>query len=124
VIDSVIKNGEIKEEGDKRFVRMAGQFINIDDLHIDLIDSINPFQGAFEILSKSVTTKVLRLIQETIQATRIQMTDEEAILLWGKIKIFVKTYGREPAINATDPIESRMADALVYLKDQRRKQGI
>jgi hypothetical protein len=103
---------------------MAGQFINIDDLHIDLIDSINPFQGAFEILSKSVTTKVLRLIQETIQATRIQMTDEEAILLWGKIKIFVKTYGREPAINATDPIESRMADALVYLKDQRRKQGI
>lgn len=124
VIDSVIKNGEIKEEGDKRFVRMAGQFINIDDLHIDLIDSINPFQGAFEILSKSVTTKVLRLIQETIQATRIQMTDEEAILLWGKIKIFVKTYGREPAINASDPIESRMADALVYLKDQRRKQGI
>ncbi|CAN6135282.1 DEXHc_RE domain containing protein [Methylophilaceae bacterium] len=124
VIDSVIKNGEIKEEGDKRFVRMAGQFINIDDLHIDLIDSINPFQGAFEILSKSVTTKVLRLIQETIQATRIQMTDEEAILLWGKIKTFVKTYGREPAINASDPIESRMADALVYLKDQRRKQGI
>jgi superfamily II DNA or RNA helicase len=124
VIDSVIKNGEIKEEGDKRFVRMAGQFINIDDLHIDLIDSINPFQGAFEILSKSVTTKVLRLIQETIQATRIQMTDEEAILLWGKIKTFVKTYGREPVINASDPIESRMADALVYLKDQRRKQGI
>lgn len=124
VIDSVIKNGEIKEEGDKRFVRMAGQFINIDDLHIDLIDSINPFQGAFEILSKSVTTKVLRLIQETIQATRIQMTDEEAILLWGKIKTFVKTYGREPTINASDPIESRMADALVYLKDQRRKQGI
>jgi hypothetical protein len=46
VVDSVIKNGEIKEVGDQRFIRMANQFINIDDLHIDLIDSINPFQQA------------------------------------------------------------------------------
>ena len=42
VVDSVIKNGEIKQEGDKRFVRMADKFINIDDLHIDLIDRVNP----------------------------------------------------------------------------------
>ena len=33
---------------------MADKFVNIDDLHIDLIDQINPFQRAFEILSKSV----------------------------------------------------------------------
>ena len=55
VVDSVIKNSEVKESGDKRFIRMADQFVNIDDLHIDLIDTINPFQKAFEILSKSVT---------------------------------------------------------------------
>jgi hypothetical protein len=35
---------------------MAKKFINIDDLSIDLIDTINPFQEAFEILSKNVTT--------------------------------------------------------------------
>ena len=64
---------------------MAGKFINIDDLHIDLIDQVNPFQQAFVILSKTVTTDVLRLIQEAIEATRIQMSDEEAILLWPKI---------------------------------------
>lgn len=40
VADSVIKNGEIKEVGDQRFVRMAGKFVNIDDLHIDLIDRV------------------------------------------------------------------------------------
>ena len=40
VVDSVVKNGEIKETGDKRFIRMAGTFVNIDDLHIDLIDSV------------------------------------------------------------------------------------
>jgi superfamily II DNA or RNA helicase len=71
VVDSVIKNGEIKEIGDKRFIRMADTFVNIDDIHIDLIDQINPFQKAFEVLSKSVTTKVLKVIQETIESTRI-----------------------------------------------------
>ena len=49
VVDSVVKNGELKEDGDKRFLRMADKFINIDELNIDLIDSINPFQKAFEI---------------------------------------------------------------------------
>ncbi len=124
VVDSVIKNGEIKETGDKRFIRMAGKFVNIDDLHIDLIDSVNPFQKAFEILSKSVTTHVLKIIQETIEASRIQMTPEEAYLLWPKIKTFKATLDKEPNINAFDPLERRMAEALVYLKTQRRAQGI
>ncbi|WP_230585413.1 hypothetical protein [Bordetella hinzii] len=124
VVDSVIKNGEIKQEGDKRFVRMAGKFINIDDLHIDLIDRVNPFQKAFEILSKSLTTKVFKVIQDVIEATRVQMTDEEAILLWPKIKDFVQTQGREPNIVSLDPLERRMAEALVYLKAQRRQQGV
>lgn len=124
VVDSVIKNGEIKEEGNKRFVRMADKFINIDDLHIDLIDRVNPFQKAFEILSKSLTTKVFKIIQETIESTRVQMSDEEVILLWPKIKEFVKAHGKEPNLNSLDPLERRMADALVYLKAQRRQQGV
>lgn len=125
VVDSVVKNGEIKETGDKRFIRMAGKFINIDDLHIDLIDSINPFQQAFEILSKSVTAQVLRVIQEAIEATRIQMTDEEAVLLWPKINSFVKNNnGKRPDINSFDPLERRLAEALIYLQDQRRKHNL
>lgn len=124
VVDSVIKNGEIKQEGDKRFVRMADKFININDLHIDLIDRVNPFQKAFEILSKSLTTKVFKIIQDTIEATRVQMSDDEAVLLWPKIKDFFKVQGREPNINSLDPLERRMADALIYLKAQRRQQGV
>ncbi|WP_010654204.1 DEAD/DEAH box helicase [Fluoribacter dumoffii] len=125
VVDSVIKNAEIKETGDKRFIRMAGQFINIDDLHIDLIDQINPFQKAFEILSKSVTVQVFRVIQEAIEATRIQMTDEEAILLWPKINSFVKNnQGRRPDINSIDPLERRLAEALIYIQNQRRQQNL
>jgi len=122
VVDSVIKSGEIKEVGDKRFIRMAGQFVNIDDLHIDLIDRINPFQKAFEILSKSVTTRVLKVIQDVIEATRIQMTFEEAKILWPKILEFKKTFDREPSLQSSDPLERRMAECIIYLKEEKRKR--
>ncbi len=122
VVDSVIKNGEITEVGDKRFIRMADNFVNIDDIHVDLIDRINPFQKAFEILSKSVTTKVLKVIQDTIEATRIKMDFEEAKILWPKIQEFVKTYNKEPQLSSNDPLEKRMAECIIYLKEEKRKR--
>lgn len=124
VVDSVIKNGEIKETGDKRFIRMAGSFVDIDDIHIDLIDRINPFQQAFEILSKSVTTKVLKVIQDHIEASRIKMDFEEARILW-KIKIpeFIEMYKREPNLKSNDPLEKRMAECIIYLKEEKRKRA-
>jgi len=123
VLDSVVKNGEIKETGDQRFIRMAGRFVNIEDIHIDLIDTINPFQKAFEVLSKSVTTKVLRVIQETIEATRITMTEEEVLILYLKIKEFINTYGKKPELNSNDPLEKRMAEAIIFINDQKRKRN-
>ena len=121
VVDSAIKVAEIKEVGDKRFVLLANKFINIDELHIDLIDRINPFQKAFEVLSKSVTTRVLKLIQDTIESTRIVVSDEEALLTWPKIKLFTTTNGREPSLQANDAIERRMAEVLIFIRDQKRK---
>jgi superfamily II DNA or RNA helicase len=121
VVDSVVKGGDVQEVGDQRFIKMAGQFVNIDDLDIDLIDRINPFQKAFEILSKDVTTKVLKVIQDVIAASRIQMTLDEALILWPKINDFVKTHKREPKLNSSDPLEMRMAEAIIYLKEQKRQ---
>jgi hypothetical protein len=123
LVDSVIKNGEIKEVGDKRFVRMADRFINIDELHIDLIDQINPFQKAFEILSKSITKSLLKVISETIEAQKILMTDEEAVILYKKIKTFMEKQGREPKLNSNDPLERRMAEAIIYLKNKKRQSN-
>ncbi len=124
VADSAIKNGEIKTVGEKSFVRMAGKFVNIEDLHIDLIDQVNPFQKAFAVLSKSVTARLLKVIQETIDAGRIQMSDEEAVILYrDKIGPFIKTHGREPDIRATDLLEKRMAEALIYLRNKKRQQA-
>lgn len=122
VVDSVIKNGEIKEVGDKKFVRMAGQFVNIDDLNIDLIDSINPFQEAFEILSKAVTSSILKVIQDTIDSSWIEMTPEEVKILWPKAKEFTIQTGRKPDISSSDPLEKRLAEAVLYLKKLKAEQ--
>jgi hypothetical protein len=124
VADAVIKNGEIKDVGDKRFVLMANKFVNIDDITIDLIDTVNPFQKAFEILSKSITKQVLRVIQDVIDGTRIDITDEEARILWPKVNAFVRRAGVPPNIRSDDPQERRMAEALLYLQKQRRELGV
>ena len=121
VVDSVIKNATIETQGNKRFIRGASIFVNIDDIDIDLIDTINPFQKAFEILSKSVTASVFKAIQETIDAGRIQMTEEEAIILWPKVKEWIKRTGEHPSLQSFDPKERRLADTVIYLREQKRK---
>lgn len=124
VVDSAISTGEIKEEGDKKFIRMADKFVNIDDLNIDLIDSVNPFQKAFEILSKSVTTNVLKLIQDSIESTRINMDFEEVKILWPKVNAFVKEKGREPDLNSVDLMERRLAECIIWIKEQKRQKSL
>ena len=123
LIDIKPENDSESPLSDKRFIRMAGAFINIDDLHIDLIDSVNPFQKAFEVMSKSVTTQVLKIIQDVIEATRITMDFEEAKILWPKIIAFKQTYNKEPNIQSNDPQERRMAECIIYLKEEKRKRG-
>lgn len=120
VVDSVIKNGEVKQVGDKRFIKMASTFVNIDDVSINLIDSVNPFQRAFEVMSKSVTPSVLRIISDAITATRVEISEEEALALFPKIQNWVKVNGRRPNVRSDDPTEKRYAEGLLFL--QRLKQ--
>lgn len=122
VVDSVIKAGSVVEEGGKKFIKMAGSFVNIDDINIDLIDSINPFQRAFEILSKNVTTRMLKAIQDTINITKIEMTEEEALILWPKINEFKKNTGEEPSLHSFDQKEVRLAEALLFIREEKRKR--
>lgn len=122
IVDSVIKNGEVRTVGDQRFIKMSEKFVNIDDININLIDSVNPFQRAFEVMSKSVTTNVLRIISDSIAATRIEFTEEEALALVPRIKNWIKVNGRKPDSRADDPTEKRYADALLWL--QRAKQKL
>lgn len=122
VVDSVVKNGEVKNVGDKRFIKMQDKFVNIEELNINLIDSVNPFQRAFEVMSKSVTPGVLRIIQDTISSNRIQMTEEEAVALWPKIQQFHKVNRRRPDLRSEDQTERRLAEALLFLQKLKRER--
>ena len=123
VADMVIRHSEITDnEKDRCFIKIVDKFINIEELDIDLIDSINPFQQAFEVLSKNMTPRVLKSIQECIAAFKVNMTDDEAIYLWPKINEFVRVTRRQPSPDALDPQERRLAEALVYLRQVKREQ--
>ena len=120
VVDSVIKNSTIQEIGNKKFITMGNKFVDIQDLNIDLIDQINPFQKAFEILSKNVTVPVLRLIQEAIDAMKINISIEDAIKLVPQIKKFTVSHGRVPSVRASDQQEILLAQALIKLREEKR----
>ena len=100
---------------------MGEKFLCIDNLDIDLIDAVNPFHGAYEILSKSVTAPMLKTIQEAVSANKSQMSEEEAIILWPKIKQFTDEFKRAPSLNSSDPIEVRYAEALAYLRKMKQQ---
>lgn len=109
-------------ELNNNLIRLAGKFINVQDLNIELIDSINPFQLAYEIMSKSIDADVLKRIHGAITAKRIQMSEEEAAALYPRIKAFKETHGKEPSLVAPDPMEKRMAEALEWLRNKKRER--
>lgn len=120
VTDMVTRHATVTQVEDRRLIDMSGKFIDIEELNIDLIDKINPFQQAFEVLSKSITPKVLKSIQDCISAFKVSMTDDEAAILWPKINEFAKTMRRPPSLDSLDPSERRLAEALAYLKQVKR----
>jgi hypothetical protein len=112
---------EVKRDGENVLIRLAKRFVNLDDLSIDLIDSINPFQHAYEILSKQLDERVLRTIHGNVVAARVPMGEDEAALLWPSVKGFVQTHQREPNLNAQDPREQRLAHALSIIRAAKRQ---
>ncbi len=79
-----------------QFLKMGEKFINIENLNIDLIDAVNPFHGAYEILSKTVNAAMLKTIQQAVSAGRAQVSEEEAVILWPKIKTFQESVSARP----------------------------
>lgn len=129
VRQAVVANGvfkspsvSIEQQGDTQFVRMAEKLINIDEISIDLIDSINPFQRAYEILSKSVTADVLKTIHGAITSTKVAMSEEEAVSLYPRIKAFVAEKKVEPSLVSQNPLERRMAEALAWIREAKRRR--
>jgi hypothetical protein len=103
-------------------IRMVKKFINVRELDIDLIDSINPFREGFDVASKALDTHLLQQIQSAMVAQRIQMTEEEALVLWPRIKRFTAQEGRPPNPHAADDLERRLAEAHAYIRTKKAER--
>lgn len=125
VAQSVIQSSN-KEEGigGKQFLEMANKFINIDDLSIDLIDEINPFQRAYEVISKEIDAPVLKFIQDYMDGIKFTFSEEELVSLYPLIRQFKIENGRAPMKNSKDQYEQRLAFALLRLEQIRRERNI
>lgn len=123
VLDSVTKDARIEQNAGNTFLVIGKRFINIDTLTINLIDSINPFQRGYEILSKSVTAPVLKVIQNVIEENKIDMSLEEAITLFRKyIPQFQQEHnGSLPELSDSNPFNRRLAQAIVTIRREKQK---
>ena len=95
----------------------------MDKLSINLIDSINPFQRAYEIMARSLTPEILRAIQFCIEEQRTDMTIEEAVIL---VKNYLPKYkeehhGKIPSLSDTEPLAKRIALAIDFVAKKKRE---
>jgi hypothetical protein len=99
--------------------------MDVRDLEIDLIDSINPFGEAYAILAKAMDEKRLMLIAGIINGKKVSMSMEEARALANRALQFKNERGRLPSITAQDAWERRMAEGVAFLqrKTAEAKRG-
>lgn len=136
LLDTIIKGNDIVDEKGNpitmtdnddqpsegnRLIKIANRFINIDKLSINLIDNINPFQRAYEVISKSVDAKTLKIIQDTIAEQKYDMTLEQAIILFkGPLKEYVAAHdGKIPSLEHPDPKVRELAIAFQKIKNEK-----
>lgn len=126
VIDSVLSRRNVKDINGQKFLEFANRLINVNDLDLDLIYQVNPFMDAYQILSKSLDARVFKSIQTYIKSMRIDVTEDEAKVLWPKVTEFAQKMQRQPSLDSSDPYERRLAEVLLYAKRRimENKNGI
>ncbi|MBY8338400.1 DEAD/DEAH box helicase [Alteriqipengyuania sp. NZ-12B] len=93
--------------------------MDVRDLDIDLIDSINPFEAAYAVLAKSMNETVLKQVQSVISAKKVKIAPDEARELAERALRFKKENGRLPEITSQDAWERRMAEGVAALARYR-----
>ena len=127
-LNDIKQSGENGESEGNRWINLTKRFINIDDLKINLIDTINPYQRAYEVLSKTVDAPTLKIIQDTIAVQKSDMPLDVAIKLFkGPLKEWVAEHnGQKPSMNAPDPKTRELACAYQVIKNlkERKMKGL
>lgn len=123
VVQGVIQSADFKEGAvGNQFLKMANKFINIDELAIDLIDEVNPFHRAYEVLSKEINAPTLRFIQDYMDGIKYTFSEDELVMLYPQIVQFRDENGRIPDKSSSDQYEQRLAYALLRLEQLRREK--
>ena len=125
--ETALQPGEQPEQDSEsegnRLIKLANRFVNINKLSINLIDSINPFQRAYEVLSKTVDAPTLRIIQDTIAEQKFNLTLEQAIILFkGPLKQYIAEHdGRLPKPDDPDPKVRELAVAFQVVRNWKAR---
>lgn len=126
--ETAIRPGEQPEQDSEsegnRLIKLANRFVNVNKLSINLIDSINPFQRAYEVLSKTVDAPTLRIIQDTIAEQKFNLTLEQAVILFkGPLKQYIAEHdGRLPKPDDPDPKVRELAAAFQMIRNLKARQ--
>lgn len=96
---------------------------DVRDLNVDLIDSINPFGEAYNILAKTMNEDRLRQVQSAIAGRRVQLTPDEARDLAKRALKFKQQRGKLPSLTSQDAWERRMAEGIAFLARMKQERG-
>ncbi|MFK8058252.1 MAG: DEAD/DEAH box helicase [Saprospiraceae bacterium] len=97
-------------QGIRRFAQ------DVRELDMDLIDSVNPFGEAYNILAKTMDEDRLREVEAIIAAKRVKLDLEEATALAVRAFRFKEERGRLPKLNSPDPFEKLIAEGVEFLR--------
>jgi hypothetical protein len=111
--DETLRANTAIVDGVRRFA------LEVKELDIDLIDSINPFEAAYNVLAKTMNEGTLKQVAAAISLKRTNLSPDEAWDLAERATKFKRERGRLPSITSTDAWEKRMAEGIAAF--QRHK---
>jgi superfamily II DNA or RNA helicase len=111
--DETLKGNTAIIDGVRKFA------MDVRELDIDLIDSINPFEAAYNVLAKTMSEGTLKQVAAAISAKRTSIPPDEAWDLAERATKFRRERRRLPSITSTDAWEKKMAEGILAF--QRHK---
>ncbi|WP_430913447.1 DEAD/DEAH box helicase [Methylobacterium sp. sgz302541] len=86
--------------------------MDVRDLDVDLIDSVNPFEAAYKVLARELNPDTLKQVAAVIAGKRVNLSYEEARDLAMRALRFKQERGRLPELTSPDAWEKRMAEGV------------
>ena len=112
------RNLDVKLSTNTSFVDSVKRYaLDVRELNIDMIESINPFEEAYSILSKTMNEERLRQIAALVRAKRTKISPDDAKIYARRAVEFMRVRGRRPDMNSTDSWEALIAEgARAFMK--------